>query len=65
MAKRKDTVRTGWVRTANVQRNEAAQASGGNDRMQDIRSSSNTVRRIGPYETSYQVDFGYTVRRDV
>ncbi len=61
MAKRKDTARTGWTKTV-VQRTEVARAAGG--REDGRRPIDANVRRMGPYETSYQVDFGYVTQRE-
>jgi hypothetical protein len=65
MAKHKDTVRTGWSKaTADTQRREVARASGGSNRQPRVSGNAN-IQRMGPYETSYQIDHGYTQDRDI
>ena len=65
MAKRRDTSRAGWARKGGAEnaarRTEIARADG---RSSDSRVTGTDIRRMGPYETSYQIDFGYSSGRE-
>jgi hypothetical protein len=54
-----------WSRTTGGRRRNIARAS--SDTLRPTRTPRDVPppTRSAPYETSYQVDFGYTLRRDV
>jgi hypothetical protein len=69
MAKREKSGRTAWAKSArktrvasNAPRAMVARAAG-SDGSQAARSSGGqNIRRMGPYETSYDVQLGYSGR---